>query len=109
MYICYVRHRLPIVTFRDGSRMLTSIRQSSLHWQAGNMGVDPFSIEALDQFDLQQGQDVKNRSASHPPLWSALVEVDQALKSDQVAALHQAVYRSQAAYAVVASKQRFPK
>ena len=37
-----------------------------------NMGVDPFSIEALDGFDLQQGQDAKNRLA-FPPLCGQLL------------------------------------
>lgn len=49
------------------------------------MGVDPFSIKALDQFDLQQGKDAKDRLASYPPPWRALVDLDQARGSNLVA------------------------
>ena len=42
-------------------------------------------MEALDRFDLQQGQDAKDRLASHPTLWRTLVDVDQARGSNHVA------------------------
>ena len=42
------------------------------------MDVDPFSIEAMDLFDLQMDQNAKNRLATHSPLLRALLNVDQA-------------------------------